>query len=152
LDEEQALEVTAIIEENEDREETEDGGPRDGGRWQKGRSGNPRGRPPNSRALAAILRDIGDAKANPEAAESITFREYMAVMLWGAVRDGVVRLGDGRRIQLNGKDWFEIVKWVQQQVEPQTKQVREVRYIGVANDPAKHKRDNRPLVFTWGED
>jgi hypothetical protein len=120
--------------------------------WKPGQSGNPEGRPAQTTALAEVLRDIGAEKAQMNAPESLTYRETIGFMLWDAVRDGVLRFGDGRLSKLSNKEWLDIVKWVQQQIDPPKVGTREVRYIGVANDPNKYVRDDRPIVFTWGED
>jgi hypothetical protein len=66
-------------------------------------------------------------------------------VLWDAIRNGRLR-------KLSNKEWLDIVKWVQQQIDPPKVSTREVKYIGAANNPEKRKWGDRPIVFAWGED
>lgn len=136
------------------------------GRWVKGQSGNPKGRPPKGLAITEALREIGNLKVefvddsegntetdtDGEGERIVTYREALAEMLWDAAQDGVIQFGDGREVKLNAREWFEIVKWIKEQVEPQRRRVQEVRYLGVGNDPEKQKRQNTPIKIVWGDD
>lgn len=91
------------------------------GRFQKGSTANPAGRPPQDRAFTEILKAKGEhlsmypPHSNRYRLES---REVMAMQLWEAVTTGEVTLADGTKLKVKGvDDWFNIAKWIYQQVD-----------------------------------
>jgi len=80
------------------------GGRREGGRWQRGSSGNPRGRPPNERALSTILRKLLRAPAPGQ--EGTSAREALCQQLLTRALEGdlaairlVLEYTDGKPLQ-----------------------------------------------------
>lgn len=62
--------------------------------WQKGQSGNPRGRPPTGRAFAEALRAVGEEDGNLEA---------VARKVWELAQDGDLRAIHLLAERLDGK-------------------------------------------------
>ena len=96
------------------------GNPTGKGGWQKGQSGNPKGRPPKSRALTALL-ETGGGRTEEHEGKRISRRRLMVERLWRIVHDG--------RLELNGKAWvvtpevwLETVRWIYAQVDGAPKQ------------------------------
>lgn len=59
----------------------------------KGKSGNPKGRPPKARALATLLEKT--AKAKPELLGGKTHKEVFAEKVWQALTTGVIEYPPG---------------------------------------------------------
>jgi len=91
------------------------------GRFQKGSVANPAGRPPEGRAFTEILRARGDHPSlyPPHSKRyRLESREVLAAQLWEAVMLGKVTLADGAELQVkNADDWFNIAKWLYQQID-----------------------------------
>lgn len=109
------------------------------GTWEPGQSGNPKGRPPKDRALTAILERAG-AKSVEVNGKSVTSRQLLARLVWQAVLSGrvdllasdkaPVMLPDGEPItvglDLDGKQWVELVKFLYGHIDGPPKQQVEV--------------------------
>lgn len=65
--------------------------------WKKGESGNPKGRPPKSRALAQLLRSTGNRKLNGADA---TAKKIFAEHLWQGLTEGKIEFGEGRVVAI----------------------------------------------------
>ena len=111
------------------------------GRWEPGESGNPNGRPPNSRALSAILRSRG-SEPFVIGEDGLTRQEAIAEAIWKLVLTGEVYLS-GTLIRVKDvNEWLQVVKWVYSTVDlpkpgdPPEETV--VRVVRVDRQPKPH--------------
>lgn len=85
-----------------------------------GASGNPKGRPPKTRALTEILQKAGNGRSRVGDKRK-SRKNLLADMLWAAVMTGEVLLtpeyGPPRLIALTGGDWFDAVKFLYNQID-----------------------------------
>jgi hypothetical protein len=89
--------------------------------YQPGESGNPNGRPPQSRALTEILAATLDKSVNTGDRKAAAKR-VLAEMLRDAVTTGEVTLPNGEVLKFSPKDWLEAVKWVYTHIDGPVKQ------------------------------
>lgn len=81
----------------------------------KGSQNNPRGRPPKSRALTALLET---ALAKPvtiereNGAARVAGSKLLAALLVELITTGSATLPGGKVLEAAPKDWIETVKWV----------------------------------------
>jgi hypothetical protein len=89
--------------------------------WTPGASGNPKGRPPKSRALTEILQRAGKTTlhygVNKKGEVAKKSRQaILAEMLWTAAVTGEVLLnadyGPQRLVALGGDEWLDVVKFL----------------------------------------
>jgi len=78
----------------------------------KGRSGNPRGRPPKSRALTTILAAKADDLRLIDGDKVKSNQEYIATLLWEFATTGEVNLPGGQLQAENVKEWLSAVQWI----------------------------------------
>lgn len=83
-------------------------------KFQSGQSGNPRGRPPGQRALAATLREMAQQF---EGDEEISIGEAMSRLIYRALLSGDIALTSGRRLELDAKQWLDLMKWLHHHVD-----------------------------------
>jgi hypothetical protein len=81
--------------------------------WRKGESGNKTGRPPKGRALAQVLRQTGEFDSYGD----LTNQQLLAQMVWEGLAMGTITFSSGRTLELNVKEWLELVKWVHAHVD-----------------------------------
>lgn len=100
--------------------------------WQKGQSGNPKGRPPKKRALSEILERAGAASLLVDG-KSVSGKRLVARLLWSVATTGGAVLPDGRELAVTPKDWLEVVKFIYSQVDGPPP--RDVNVGGQADNP-----------------
>ena len=84
--------------------------------WKKGESGNPKGRPPKSRALTAIL-EKGGAKTVEHNGKRISGKRLIAQLIWELAEKGKIEL-DGHEIKVSSvREWADIVKWIYSHID-----------------------------------
>ena len=81
--------------------------------WRKGESGNNKGRPPKNRILAQTLRETGAHDSYGD----LSNQQLMARMVWEGLALGTITFVGGRTVELNGKEWLELVKWIHAHVD-----------------------------------
>lgn len=111
------------------------------GAWQKGQSGNPKGRPPSSRALTEILEAAGSRSVEYKG-KNVARKRVLAALLWEAATTGKTTMPSGDELQLASPDWLAVVKMLYSQIDgPPVKQLDVTSggnpitgYVGVSPD------------------
>lgn len=84
--------------------------------WAKGQSGNPGGRPPNSRALAQLLGRASlkrYASVQPDGTTKlIQARKLFADRVWEGLATGKIVFDDKTNIELIGRDYIALAQMV----------------------------------------
>ena len=90
--------------------------PSPNGKWSKGQSGNPNGRPPKSRALAELL-SKASLKRYPNTQPDGTTkmeqaRKIFAEHVWKALVTGQIIFDEENKIELIGRDYIALAQMV----------------------------------------
>jgi len=117
------------------------------GKWASGKSGNPSGRPKQIKLLSEVLREASVARMEA-APQRISFRKYLARMVWDGLTQGTLRFSDGRVIELGARDWMDLVKWVFANVE--NAQARKIE-VEKDDEPAINGSEP-PFEFYWPDE
>ncbi len=88
-------------------------------RWQKGKSGNSRGRPRKRRALSEILVQKADELVIV-GDECLSNKKLVARLLWQFATTGEVELASKTLRAASVGEWLSVVKWVYTHVEGPT--------------------------------
>lgn len=89
-------------------------------KFQKGKSGNPKGRPPKERELAANLLTVGRRTVLVEG-KRVASNKVVAELVYQAIIEGTVVLPNGRTIIIDGDAWRDMVKWLHTHLDGPTK-------------------------------
>src|SRR5262249_204251 len=81
--------------------------------WRKGESGNKAGRPSKGRILAQALRET----AAHDRYGDLSNQQLIARMVWEGLAMGTITFSNDRTLELNVKEWLELVKWVHAHVD-----------------------------------
>lgn len=87
------------------------------GGWQKGESGNPKGRPPKSRVMTALLERAGARMVTMPDGKRMAGRRFLALALWELATEAQVTLLDGIVRKVGLADWLEAVKWLYSHID-----------------------------------
>lgn len=85
--------------------------------FQRGQSGNPKGRPPKSRVLTEILEVAGRKKMPVAGGDIIEQRKVVAALLWDVATNGEAILPNGDKLSFAPRDWLEVVKFIYTQID-----------------------------------
>ena len=80
-------------------------------RWQPGQSGNLAGRPPENRALTALLKKAGNKTVEVDG-KPVSGKRILARMIWELTVTGKTTFPDGKSLMLDPSDWLGLVKWI----------------------------------------
>ncbi len=81
------------------------------GRWTKGQTGNPAGRPTRARALTKQLVTALGRTVEIDG-KRIAGRRLLARLASEVLTTGRARFPDGTVLEVSGKDWIDFAKWV----------------------------------------
>src|SRR5688572_10143304 len=85
--------------------------------FKKGQSGNPKGRPPKSRALTALLEKAGKAKMPSKPGEpAVPRNQFFAEKVWEGLTTGSIQF-EGWVIPLYPADYIALAKLVLGQID-----------------------------------
>lgn len=77
--------------------------------WEKGKSGNPTGRPQKNRAWTAILEKAGNKRIEVENGKSVTRKELMADLIMQGITSGRITFPDKTKIELTPREWLDLL-------------------------------------------
>ena len=81
-----------------------------------GQSGNPKGRPPKTRALTEILQRAGSKTLEVDG-KRVSGKRLIARMVWELAATGRTAFPDGRELKVGGRGWLDVVKWIYSQID-----------------------------------
>lgn len=89
--------------------------------WQKGQSGNLKGRPPKPREMATFMRRaLSQRVPNPtDPDKKISRKQLMGQMLSLAITSGEIVFPDGRVMKLDYDQWLSTVRFVSEHLDGQ---------------------------------
>ena len=84
--------------------------------WKKGKSGNPRGRPPKARSLTRLLEACGETPLVIEG-KTLARKEALAERVWELVTTGKVTLGKSVLEATSVAEWLAVVRWIYSHID-----------------------------------
>ena len=94
--------------------------------FEPGVSGNPNGRPPKIRSLTALLEK--ELEQQGEGGDK-TRQEIMAAMTAKLISEGRAEFPDGREVEVNSREWIDLMKWVYAQIDGPPKNDDDLRKL-----------------------
>jgi hypothetical protein len=107
--------------------------------FQKGQSGNAKGRPPKNRTLTAILEKAGNAK-RIVGDKPVASKKMVADLLWEAAATGKITEADGTVVKVEIDDRIGIIRFLYQHIDGPPRS--EVEVSGAGGGPINHKVDH----------
>jgi len=95
------------------------------GQFPPGVSGNPRGRPPKSRALTDLLTKALGRTLETQG-KKVSGKRLLARLVVDVLTTGRATFPDGRVLEVAPKDWLEFAKWLYQHVDGPARQELDV--------------------------
>ncbi len=86
------------------------------GRWTKGQTGNPAGRPTRARALTKQLVTALGRTVEIDG-KKVAGRRLLACLATEVLTTGRAHFPDGTVLEVSGKDWIDFAKWVYSHVD-----------------------------------
>ena len=87
------------------------------GKYQKGQSGNPNGRPPKSRALTEILSKAGAKSTTDASGMKMSGRRLLARLLWEGITSSSVTFPNGVKFDLSPSDWLALTQFLYRHID-----------------------------------
>ncbi len=91
------------------------------GGFQKGKSGNPGGRPKKDREFTELLERRG-AQTLEVDGKRVASKRLLVDMVWDAILTGAIKFTDGSELKMKPLYWIETVKWLYAQIDGPPKQ------------------------------
>ena len=101
------------------------------GTWKKGQSGNPKGRPPKSRALTELLDKAGSKTLEDVDGVRRSGKRVVPRLLWELATSGQTTLPDGRRLVVDDvSEMMAIWKFLYQHIDGPPKTELDIDHSG----------------------
>lgn len=81
-------------------------------KFEKGQSGNPKGRPPKDRELTSILEAVGRRGIETADGVRVARRKLAAEHIWNIVTTGQTTMPDGSILKPRPRDYLELMRWL----------------------------------------